>query len=83
MKYHGKLYGKLWDKYFDTSYTTDDWDALKKRIAELEAENEALRIKDAGMRRKMLLEFRTYCRETFNIAISHRTVDEFEKQIKF
>ena len=37
--YHGKFYGKIWRKYFETSYTTDDWDAMEKRIYELEEEN--------------------------------------------
>jgi hypothetical protein len=44
MEYHGKLYGHLGGKmYFDTGKTSDDWDALEKRVAELEAENQALR----------------------------------------
>ena len=47
MEYKGKLYGHLGNKrYFDTGKTADDWDALEKRIAELEAENQALRIHD-------------------------------------
>ena len=44
MEYKGKLYGHLGGKmYFDTGKTADDWDALEKRVAELEAENQALR----------------------------------------
>lgn len=43
MEYKGKLYGHLSGKmYFDTGKTADDWDALEKRVAELEAENQAL-----------------------------------------
>lgn len=43
MEYKGKLYGHLVGKiYFDTGKTADDWDALEKRVAELEAENQAL-----------------------------------------
>lgn len=44
MEYKGKLYGHLGNKmYFDTGKTADDWDALEKRVAELEAKNQALR----------------------------------------
>lgn len=44
MEYKGKLYGHLGGKmYFDTGKTADDWDALEKRVSELEAENQALR----------------------------------------
>lgn len=44
MEYKGKLYGHLGGKmYFDTGKTADDWDELEKRVAELEAENQALR----------------------------------------
>ena len=44
MEYKGKLYGRLGGKmYFDTGKTADDWDAIEKRVAELEAENKALR----------------------------------------
>lgn len=43
MEYKGKLYGKVHKLYFPLEATTDDWDALEKRIAELEAENKALR----------------------------------------
>jgi hypothetical protein len=44
MEYHGKLYGHLGGgKYFDTSHTTDEWDAMVERITFLEAENQALR----------------------------------------
>ena len=44
MEYKGKLYGHLGGKmYFDTGKTADDWDALEKRVAKLEAENQALR----------------------------------------
>lgn len=44
MEYKGKLYGHLGGKmYFDTGKTADDWDALEKRVTELEAENQALR----------------------------------------
>jgi hypothetical protein len=44
MEYHGKLYGHLGGKrYFDTSHTTDEWDAMVKKIALLEAENAELR----------------------------------------
>lgn len=42
MEYKGKLYGHLGGKrYFDTGKTADDWDALEKRIAELESELES------------------------------------------
>ena len=42
MEYHGKLYGHLCGKmYFDTGKTSEDWDALEKRVGELEAENKA------------------------------------------
>ena len=42
MEYKGKLYGRVNKKYFDTGRTADDWDALEKRVAELEeAGNEA------------------------------------------
>ena len=44
MEYKGKLYGHLGGKmYFDTGKNADDWNALEKRVAELEAENQALR----------------------------------------
>ncbi len=44
MEYKGKLYGRMGGKmYFDTGKTADDWDALEKRVSELEAENQALR----------------------------------------
>lgn len=43
MEYHGKLYGKIGKKYFDTTRTSDDWDAMEKRISELEAENSLLK----------------------------------------
>lgn len=37
MEYKGKLYGKLGHKhYFDTGKTSDDYDALVNRVAELE-----------------------------------------------
>jgi hypothetical protein len=43
MEYKGKLYGRLGGRrYFDTGKTADDWDALEKRVAELEEENQAL-----------------------------------------
>ncbi len=43
MEYKGKLYGHLGGKmYFYTGKTADDWDALEKRVSELEAENQAL-----------------------------------------
>ena len=36
MEYHGKLFGHLGGKrYFDTGRTSDDWDALEKRVAQL------------------------------------------------
>lgn len=44
MEYIGKLYGHLGGKrYFDTGKTAEDWDNLEKQIAELKADNEALR----------------------------------------
>jgi len=36
MEYKGKLYGKIGGKYFDTSYTSDDWDAMVAQINDLE-----------------------------------------------
>lgn len=43
MEYKGKLYGKVHKSYFPLEATTEDWDALKNRITQLEAENQALR----------------------------------------
>lgn len=43
MEYKGKLYGKVHKTYFPLEATTEEWDAMVKRIAELEAENQALR----------------------------------------
>jgi hypothetical protein len=43
MEYKGKLYGKVGNSLFPLLYTTDDWEAMEKRIAELEAENTALK----------------------------------------
>ena len=58
MEYHGKLYGHLGrGKYFDTSHTTDEWDAMVKRIALLEAENEALRQSCVSGRSEQLIDF--------------------------
>ena len=49
MEYKGKLYGHLGGKmYFDTGKTANDWDALEKRVSELEAENQALRQQAVG-----------------------------------
>lgn len=42
MEYKGKLYGKVHKSYFPLEATTDEWDAMVKRISELEAENQAL-----------------------------------------
>ena len=42
MEYEGKLYGKANTSYFPLEATTDDFEALQKRVAELEAENKAL-----------------------------------------
>jgi hypothetical protein len=43
MEYKGKLYGHLGGKkYFDTSHTTEEWDAMVNKIASLEAENKEL-----------------------------------------
>lgn len=36
MEYKGKLYGRLKNKYFDTGKTSDDYDALEKKVIELE-----------------------------------------------
>ncbi len=44
MEYSGKLYGKVGDQYFPLIETTEDVDALKKQIAELEAETKQLRL---------------------------------------
>ena len=46
MEYSGKLYGKVGGEYFPLMETTEDVDALKNRIAELEAETEQLRLAD-------------------------------------
>lgn len=43
MEYKGKLYGKVGKSYFPLYATTDDWDALQKRVSDLEAENKSLR----------------------------------------
>lgn len=43
MEYKGKLYGKVGNITFPLLHTTDDWEAMEKRIAELEAENTALK----------------------------------------
>ena len=43
MEYKGKLYGKVHKSYFPLEATTDEWDAMVKRISQLEAENQALR----------------------------------------
>jgi hypothetical protein len=58
MEYKGKLYGHLGGKmYFDTGKTADDWDALEKRVSELEAENQVLRIHDVSVRSEQLVNF--------------------------
>jgi hypothetical protein len=36
MEYKGKLYGRIKNKYFDTGKTSDDYDALEKKVIELE-----------------------------------------------
>lgn len=36
MEYKGKLYGRVKNKYFDTGKTSDDYDALEKKVIELE-----------------------------------------------
>jgi hypothetical protein len=38
MEYHGKLYGKIAGAYFDTSKTSEDWDAMENKIKDLERE---------------------------------------------
>jgi hypothetical protein len=43
MEDKGKLYGKVGNITFPLLHTTDDWEAMEKRIAELEAENTALK----------------------------------------
>ena len=64
MEYKGKLYGHLGGKmYFDTGKTADDWDALEKRVAELEAENQALRqppVMRSVCCNEELVRFKTY-----------------------
>jgi hypothetical protein len=58
MEYKGKLYGHLGGKmYFDTGKTADDWDALEKRVSELEAHNQALHIHDVSVRSEQLVNF--------------------------
>lgn len=42
MEYHGRLFGKVGNKYFDTGSTSDDFDNLQKRVAELEAQIEKI-----------------------------------------
>lgn len=37
MEYKGKLYGKVGKSYFPLLHTSDDYDNLVKRVAELEA----------------------------------------------
>jgi len=36
MEYTGKLYGKIGNKYFDTGFTSEDYDKLKKENSELQ-----------------------------------------------
>jgi len=36
MDYKGKLYGRICNKYFDTGKTANDYDALEKKVVELE-----------------------------------------------
>lgn len=58
MNYKGKLYGHLnGDVYFDTGKTSDDWDVLEKRAAELEEENKVLQhcIKNTSIQQSELL----------------------------
>lgn len=43
MEYKGKLYGKVGEIVFPLLHTTDDWEKMENRIAQLEAENQALR----------------------------------------
>ena len=43
MEYKGKLYGKVGEIVFPLLNTTDDWEKMENRIAQLEAENQALR----------------------------------------
>lgn len=38
MEYKGKLYGKAGEVVFPLLHTTDDWEAMEKKIAELEAQ---------------------------------------------
>lgn len=37
MEYSGKLYGKVDDSYFPLHETTEDYEALQKKVAELES----------------------------------------------
>lgn len=41
MEYKGKLYGKAGEVVFPLLHTTDDWEAMEKKIAELEAQCES------------------------------------------
>jgi hypothetical protein len=43
MEYKGKLFGKVNKSYFPLEASTEDWDAMVKRISELESRNRALR----------------------------------------
>lgn len=80
MEYKGKLYGHLGGKmYFDAGKTADDWDALEKRVAELEAENQALRQPDV-IKSVSFDDFKTWgkCFEAFITRNAiHRKWDTF------
>jgi hypothetical protein len=44
MNYIGKLYGHLGNGlYFDTGKTSEDWDNLEKKVAELEAQIKSIK----------------------------------------
>lgn len=61
MQYKGKLYGKVGTTIFPLEHTTDDWQKMETRIAQLEAENRALRQPIVVEQREHLNAFMDYC----------------------
>jgi hypothetical protein len=79
MEYKGKLYGKVHKSYFPLEATTDEWDAMVKRIAFLEAENQALRQSCVVGRSEQLRAFAQWYEDNYQFQISERAIQEYER----
>jgi hypothetical protein len=85
MEYHGKLYGHLGGKrYFDTSHTTEEWDSMLKKIADLEAENQALRLHGVVGQSELLNSFLEYAEPIYwgenNVTDRKELIEPFLKK---